>query len=231
MPSETALDQRTSQLAPSESSRVVPGEVIFEMTIPPKGETSFVLKRGQVFRTIDVEGQQVADLVLYSRQDPEERYWVANTIKLNRQVYLTKGHALYSDRAQKMATIVADTCGVHDTLCGSCSAEIDFVRYGVKWHHNCTDNFVRSLARYNLRRRDMVMSFNIFMNAPVREDGTFEIITPKSKAGDYIDIRADMDVIVCFSNCPQDLNPCNGFNPTPLHIVTFEPGAERSSSA
>jgi hypothetical protein len=205
------------------SNRDVPGRILFEMTIPPRGETSFVLKQGQVFRTIDIHGQQVADLMLYRGQDPEERYWVANTIKLNGQVYLTTGHRLYSDRANRMATIVADTCGAHDTLCGSCSADIDLVRYQVTWHPNCTDNFVRSLARYRLQRRDMVMSFNLFMNAPVQPDGSFAIVEPRSKPGDYIDIRADMDLIVCFSNCPQDLNPCNAFNPTALHIVAYEP--------
>ena len=203
-------------------SRDVSGRIVFEMTIPPKGETSFVLKQGQVFRTIDVHGKQVADVMLYRLQDPDERYWVANTIKLNETAYLTTGHRLYSDRANPMATIVADSCGRHDTLCGSCSAEIDFVRYQVKWHPNCTDNFVRSLSRFNLKRHDMVMSFNLFMNAPVQPDGSFAIVEPLSKPGDYIDIRADMDLIVCFSNCPQDLNPCNGFNPTALHIVAFE---------
>lgn len=204
-------------------SRDVPGRIVFETTIPPKGEISFVLKQGQVFRTIDVRGQQVADLMLYRLQDPDERYWVANTIKLNAKAYLTTGNSLYSDRAGRMATIVADTCGVHDTLCGSCSAEIDFVRYGVKWHPNCTDNFVRSLARYQLKRRDMVMSFNLFMNAPVQPDGSFAIVAPRSKPGDHIDIQADMDLIVCLSNCPQDLNPCNAFNPTALHVVIYEP--------
>jgi urea carboxylase-associated protein 1 len=204
-------------------NRDVPGRIVFEIAVPAKGETSFVLKDGQVFRTIDVEGKQVADVMLYRLQDPEERYWVANTIKLNGKAYLTTGHTLYSDRANPMATIVADTCGTHDTLCGSCSADIDFVRYQVKWHPNCTDNFVRSLARYNLKRHDMVMSFNLFMNAPVQPDGSFAIVEPRSSSGDYIDIRADMDVIVCFSNCPQDLNPCNGFNPTALHIVVYEP--------
>jgi urea carboxylase-associated protein 1 len=204
-------------------NRAVAGSVIFEMTVPARGETSFVMKQGQVMRAIDVEGQQVADLMLYRLQDPEERYWVANTIKLNNQVYLTTGHRLYSDRANAMATIVEDTCGTHDTLCGSCSADIDLVRYQVRWHPNCTDNFVRSLARHRLKRRDMVMSFNLFMNAPVQPDGSFAIVEPRSKPGDHIDIRADMDLIVCFSNCPQDLNPCNGFNPTALHVVVYEP--------
>ena len=204
-------------------NRIVPGKILFEMTIPPKGETSFILKTGQVFRTIDIEGQQVADVMLYNLHDPEDRYWVANTIKLNNQVYLTKGHVFYSERANKMATIVADTCGTHDTLCGSCSSEIDFVRYKIKWHPNCTDNFTRGLARFGLTRRDMVMSFNVFMNAPVQKDGTFAIAEPRSKVGDYIDIRADTDLIVCLSNCPQDLNPCNAFRPTALHIVAFEP--------
>ncbi len=197
-------------------------EIIQEVVIPAKEWLSLIVKKGQFIRVIDLEGQQVMDLVCFNLERPEEKLWIANTLKLNGTPYLTKGHVLYSDYAQKMMSIMEDTAGEHDALCGSCSAEIDYVRYGINWHPNCSDNFVKALTRYGLKRKDVPMSFNLFMSAPVEKDGSFAIKDPQSKVGDYIDLRAEMDLIVGMSNCPQDCNPCNGWNPTPLKVIHYE---------
>lgn len=197
-------------------------KILVETVIPAKGELALVMKKGQILRVIDLEGKQVMDLVCFNLERPEEKLWIANTLKLNGTPYLTKGHVLYSDYAQKMLTIVEDKVGVHDALCGSCSAEIDYVRYGINWHPNCTDNFVKVLTRYGLKRKDVPMSFNLFMNAPVEKDGAFAIKEPVSKPGDWMELRAEMDLIVGMSNCPQDCNPCNGWNPTSLKVIVYE---------
>lgn len=198
------------------------GKITKEVVIPAKGELGLIIRKGQILRVIDVEGKQVMDLVCFNLQRPEEKLWIANTIKLNGTIYLKKGHALYSDYAQKMFTIIEDTAGIHDVLYAACSAEVNYVRYGISWHPNCTDNLIKALCQYGIRRKDIPMTFNLFMNAPVKKNGSLTIEEPVSKPGDFMDLQAEMDMIVGISNCPQDLNCCNGWNPTPLKIIIYE---------
>jgi len=190
-----------------------------EIVIPAKGKLARIIKKGQMLRVVDLEGKQVMDLVCFNLERPSEKFWPANTAKLNNTPYLTTGNILYSDYAQKMFTIIEDTVGVHDMACGSCCAEIDLVRYGVRDHFGCMENLTEVLKPFGISRGDIPMSFNIFMNAPIQENGSFSIQEPVSRPGDYLTLRVEMDLIVGISNCPQDLNPCNGWKPTPLKIV------------
>lgn len=187
--------------------------------IPPREYYVRELDCGDIIRIIDTEGKQVGDLIAYDRANLKDRFWILNTIRLNGTVFLTTGHVLYSELSKPMLTVVADTCGRHDLLAGSCNAEIDKVRYGVDGHHGCVENFVAAIEPYGLTRQDVPMSFNLFMNCPVGSDGSWSIVTPSSKAGDYVDLRAEMDLLVVLSNCPQDLNPCNDGKPKPLEVV------------
>ncbi len=198
------------------------GKVKEELVVSARGKLARVIRKGDVLRVIDLEGKQVMALVCFSLERPSEKFWVANTAKLNNTPYLSKGNVLYSDYARKMFTIVEDTVGVHDLLCGSCCAEIDFVQYGMEEHFGCMENLAEVLKEYGVSRGDIPMSFNIFMNAPIEEDGSFAIKEPVSGPGDWIDLKAEMDLIVGMSNCPQDLNPCNGGNPSPLKVGIYE---------
>jgi uncharacterized protein len=121
-----------------------------------------------------------------------------------------------------MLTITEDSCGRHDLLAGSCNAEIDKVRYGVDDHRGCVENFLSVLMPYGITRKDIPMSLNLFMNCPVQADGHWGIATPASEAGDHIDLRAEMDLLVALSNCPQDLNPCNAGEVKPLGFTLLE---------
>src|SRR5262245_46301400 len=105
----------------------------------------------------------------------------------------------------------------------SCNAEIDKVRYGVDAHYGCVENFLAALAPYGIARRDLPMSLNLFMNCPVEASGAWCIAAPVSKAGDFIDLRAEMDCLFALSNCPQDLNPCNDGRLKPLQVVIYRP--------
>lgn len=201
----------------------VPGRIVEEKVIPPRGWFARDLRRGQTLRIIDLEGQQVGDLIAYARDDLSERFWISNTIRLNGTVYLTKGHVLYSELSRPMLRVTADTCGRHDLLAGSCNAEIDKVRYGVDDHRGCVENFMAAIAPYGLRRKDIPMSLNLFMNCPVQADGAWTIANPVSKPGDFVDMLAEMDLLVVLSNCPQDLNPCNAGDLKPLKVVVYEP--------
>jgi uncharacterized protein YcgI (DUF1989 family) len=120
-------------------------------------------------------------------------------------------------------SIVEDTCGKHDTIGGCCSAEINELRYNVKGTRNCRDTFDEALSGFGLTRGDIVENVNFFMHVPVREDGHMAIADGISKPGDYVDLVAETDVICVISNCAQRYNPCNGFNPTPIRVIAYEP--------
>ncbi len=200
-----------------------PARAIFDVTLPPRGRIAREIARGQTVRITDLQGSQVGDLIAFNRHDLAEKFWISNTIRLNGTVYVTTGRKLYSELSNAMFTITADTCGRHDLLAGSCNAEIDKVRYGVDRHYGCVENFLAVLEPYKVTRQDIPMSLNLFMNCPVEASGAWSIATPVSKAGDYVDLRAEMDCLVALSNCPQDLNPCNGGELKPLQFTVFEP--------
>jgi uncharacterized protein YcgI (DUF1989 family) len=190
-----------------------------DFALAPARCTARPLRRGQTLRITDLEGQQVADLIAFSLPDLSDRLWPSTTIRLNGTVYFTTGHTLYSELSRPLLRIVEDTCGRHDMLAGSCNAEIDKIRYGVDDHRGCVENFVEAISPWGLSRTDIPMSFNVFMNCPVEPGGGWSIAEPTSRAGDYITFRAEADVLVAISNCPQDLNPCNAGELKPLGIA------------
>jgi uncharacterized protein len=122
---------------------------------------------------------------------------------------------------ETLMTVVADTCGRHDTIGGCCSKESNRLRYGVDDTPNCRDNFLRALAPFCLGKRDIVANLNFFMNVPVQADGSMAIADGLSKPGDYVELRAETDVIAVLSNCPQTRNPCNNYNPTPVRVMVW----------
>jgi urea carboxylase-associated protein 1 len=199
-----------------------PSDVVREETIPPAGHFAAEIRKGQVLRIEDVEGQQVADLVTFNAHDVAEKLSVMNTISLNRQVFPRVGYLLFSDEAQPMMSIIADTCGVHDMLAGACSRFTNERRYGVKDTRNCRDNLAEAMKPWGLSWKDIPFNMNVFMNCPIGADGNWSIQAPKSKAGDHIDFRAEMDVIAAFSNCPQIHNACNAFRLKPLKATIYE---------
>jgi uncharacterized protein len=209
-----------SRAVGSAADRVVEDRVV------PAGEPwARVLKQGQILRIVDLEGRQAVDFLCYNAANPEERYNAADTMKYAKTIFLTRGHGIYSDLGRRLLTIVEDTCGRHDTIGGCCSAESNELRYGVKDTPSCRANFLRALAPFGLGRKDVVANLNFFMNVPVEPDGAMAIVDGISKPGDYVDLRAEMDVLAVVSNCPQTRNPCNGFKPTPIQLIVTDPGS------
>jgi len=188
---------------------------------------------GQVFRILDLEGNQAVDTLFYSAHEANEHYSATDTIVRQGSLYLTTGSVLYSSEGNAMLTIVADTCGRHDTLGGACAAESNSVRYALdKLHmHCCRDNFMQGLidcdrhdaqaAKLGLGKRDLVPNINFFMNVPVTPDGELNFVDGISAAGKYVEMRAEMDVVCAISNCPQLNNPCNAYNPTPVRLLVW----------
>ena len=203
----------------------IPGATICEDVIVPACEPwSIKMSQGEILRIIDLEGQQAVDFLCYNADDPRDRYNAANTIKLNRNIYLGKGSELWSVRARKMMTIIEDTCASsHDTLYGCCSIEIDVVRFDKTNTRSCQSNFEAELAKHGLGPKDVVANINFFMYVPVQPSGAVAIADSLSKPGDYIDLQADMDVLVVISNCPERDNPAAGFEPTPIRAIIYTP--------
>lgn len=200
------------------------GTFLQDDVIPAKGHWAQEMRSGQLLRLEDLEGQQAIDLICYARANLAERFWAAHTAKLNGTIYVTAGHILYSDLANPMMTIVEDSVGVNDVICGSCSATLDCLRYGPeKAVPGCMDNFEVAIEPWGLQRDDIPMCFNIFLNYPVGDAGRVAMDQEApSKAGDHMLLRAEMDLLVAISNCPQENNPCTGFNPTPIRATVLQ---------
>lgn len=194
--------------------------LIHDEIIPARSPWSRVIRKGETLRIIDTHGQQAVDFLCYNATDPEERYHAPNTIKKAGQILLTTGHVLYSDRANPLFTIVADSFGGHDTIGGCCSAPSNRMLYGVP-NTGCRENFLAALKPHGLGWRDIVPNVNWFMTVPVDAGGAAAIALGSSRPGDHVGIRAGMDVLAVISNCPQVLNPCNNFNPTPIQVSVF----------
>jgi urea carboxylase-associated protein 1 len=201
----------------------VGGTVVSDDVVPAGGHWSRDINAGTHLRIVDLEGRQAVDFLCYDAGDPTVRYNAANTIKLNRSIFIGKGSRLYSDKAEAMMTVVDDTVGFHDTIGGCCSSEANFLRYGIPNTPCCRDNFIAAIAHRGLGPRDIPANVNFFMYVPVEADGSTAIIEGKSEPGDFVEVRADRDVFVAISNCPQLYNPCNGWNPTPIRLIAWRP--------
>ncbi|MDA7085516.1 urea carboxylase-associated family protein [Pseudomonas sp. SA3-5] len=183
------------------------------------------VKAGQTLRLLDLEGNQAVDTLFYSAANPRERYDVQRTLRKQHSVYLSTGTVLYSNLGNPLLSIVADTCGRHDTLGGACAQESNTVRYALdkRYMHSCRDNFLRaSLNDGRLKKADISANINFFMNVPVTPEGGLTFEDGISAPGKYVELKAHMDVIVLISNCPQLNNPCNGYNPTPAEVLMWD---------
>lgn len=209
-------------------SHLDPARAAYDFTLPAGEPWMHEIKRGQIFRIVDLAGNQAVDTLFFCTRDPAERYSAQDTIRLQGNIYLTTGSALMSNAGNVMLRIVADTCGRHDTLGGACAAESNTVRYALdkKHMHSCRDNFLTALARwghrYGMTKRDIPANINFFMNVPVTETGRLTFEDGVSAPGKYVEMRAEMDVIALISNCPQLNNPCNAYNPTPIRLLVWD---------
>lgn len=213
-----------SAAALKESTRD-PAAARLDEVLPSGQGWTHVVGAGETFRIVDLEGNQAVDTLFFDAHDTSERYSATETIRAQGNLYLTTGTALMSSEGRPLLSIVADTCGRHDTLGGACSAESNQVRYALekKYMHNCRDSFLLALARYGhgMTKRDLPSNINFFMNVPVTPDGALTFADGVSGPGRYVEMKAERDVLVLISNCPQLNNPCNAYNPTPVRLLVW----------
>lgn len=195
--------------------------------IPARGYVSFTMRRSNILRIIDAEGQQVADLVAFNLHDYKERVNGESTMLLGGTYNPREGDIVYSDDCNPMFTIIDDKVGRNYPGALMCSEEMNLVRYGVPGTRNCRDNLTAALREWGIGKKDIPGAFTPFMNVIHHPDGRAEIAPPPSRAGDYIDLRAEMDLLVAISACPQERNAVNGWNPTSLDCVVYHLNREK----
>ncbi|MEW6018326.1 MAG: urea amidolyase associated protein UAAP2 [Pseudomonadota bacterium] len=199
----------------------LPARVVHDEVVPARAPWDHVVRKGEVLRIVDLEGNQAVDFLMYALADDAERYSAQDTIAAQGNIFLRTGSVLLSNEGAPMATVLGTSVAYHDTIGGACSCESNTLRYGhhTKSQHACVENFLQANGRHGRGKRDMVSNINWFMNVPVEADGALGIVDGISAPGLYVDIRAEMDLVAVVSNCPQINNPCNGFNPTPVRMI------------
>lgn len=183
--------------------------------ISPRSGTSFLLKKGERLKIVDIEGEQVSDLICFNLNDKDEYLSSGRTIDYAETIFLTTGHAFYSNRSNIMFSLVEDTVGRHDFLLTPCSADTFRIIYGHEHpHRGCFGNLCEALKEHGIEPDDIPITFNVFMHVTVDgETGKVDVKPPKSKAGDFIIIEAEMDLIVGLTACSAEMSNNYSFKP------------------
>jgi uncharacterized protein YcgI (DUF1989 family) len=198
--------------------------------LDPQTGVAFTVQQGQIMRIIDVEGEQVSDLIAFAHQDFErpthvtgyEEYLSSGrTIDYNRKLFFSVGDILYSNRSNAMLSITRDRVERHVFLYAPCSQEMFRLTYQVEGEHpNCLDNLAQALGEFGIKASQIPTAFNVFMNVSVLERGELAIEPPLSRAGDYIELRAEMDLIVGVTACSA--GKCNNYRCTSIEVEVYE---------
>jgi len=203
-----------------------PATAVVDHIIPAGDGWLHLIRAGQTFRIVDLEGNQAVDTLFFDAADPDDRYSAQDTIRAQGGIYLSAGTELLALSGKTLLTITADTCGRHDTLGGACAAESNRVRYALdKAHmHNCRDTFMLQIADnpWGISKSHVGHNINFFMNVPVTPEGGLTFEDGVSAPGKYVEMQAACDVVCLISNCPQLNNPCNAYNPTPVRVLIWD---------
>jgi uncharacterized protein YcgI (DUF1989 family) len=189
-------------------------------TVAASRGRAFPMKAGQYARIINTHGTQVVDTWAVAAGDANETSSMDHTRSVNSNIFFIKGMSVMSSRRRPMLAMVADSADVrHDTLLCPCSSELYQQLGCTEPHRSCTGNFHEGLAEAGLAVPFTPASLNLFMNVPVKADGTVDRVPPATAAGDYIVLRAEMDLTLVLSACPQDITPINGAARTPKDVA------------
>lgn len=200
--------------------------ILWEETIQPGATWSHVLKRGTVLRVVDVEGGTNVGAIFYNFECPVERYNMPDTLKAQHIARLTTGFVLYSDMGRVLCSVIADTVGWHDPIGGTSNRRLVEEKYGASsyqenrndYHKNGRDSFLIELGKWGLGPRDLVANVNLFSRVDVAEDGGMRFVPGNSKAGDYVELRAEMNVLAILNTCQHPLDPNPKYQPKPVHL-------------
>jgi len=189
-------------------------------TIEKQSGTAFKIKRGQKLKVIDPKGGQVSDMVLFNAEDTREKISSGKTLDFEETLLITTGHFLWSNRSQKLMKILEDTNGRNDFLLAPCSPETFEIMYSHQGYHpSCFENLYTNLEPYGIQPDDVPTAFNLFMNVQFASDGKLSVLPPLSKAGDYVLMEAQIDLIVALTACSAEDSNGGTFKPIQYEII------------
>jgi urea carboxylase-associated protein 2 len=199
----------------------------WEETIQPGASWSHVLKRGTALRITDVEGGANVGAIFYNFECPVERYNMPDTLKAQHIARLTTGFVLYSDMGRILLSVIADTVGWHDPIGGTSNRQLVEQKYGSatyqefrnEYHKNGRESFLIELGKWGLGPRDLVPNVNFFSRVEVAEDGSMTFVPDNSKAGDFLELRAEMNVLAILNTCQHPLDPSSTYRPKPVKVA------------
>jgi urea carboxylase-associated protein 2 len=203
--------------------------LLWEEVVRGGGAWSHVLKRGTALRVTDVEGSANVGALFINADITAERYNMPDTLKAQHTAYLTAGFVLYSDMGRILASITGDTCGWHDAICGHADAGRVSAKYGEaryqehrnEFHRNSRDNFLIELEKYGLTVRDLPANVNFFSKVIVGEDGGLQFVSGNSKAGNYVELRSEMNTLVILDTCQHPLDPDGAYHPRSVKLEIY----------
>lgn len=211
--------------------------MLWEETIPGSAHWSFQMKRGTALRISDLEGGANLSALLYNQEEKLERYNMPDTLKAQHTAHLSKGFVCYSDMGRVLASIIGDSCGWHDTISGMTSAALVEKKYGKadyqqarnEMHRNARDSFIIELGKWGLGKRDIVPNINFFSKVSADEAGALHYEQNHSKAGNFVELRFEMNVLVVISACQHPLDPNPRYAPKPVLLQAWRCGTPDES--
>jgi uncharacterized protein len=230
-----ATDQLTPLAAaavPFHSARYSQERVLWDETLPGGVQWSGVLQRGATLRVTDLEGLANVAVLLFNKDQPTERYNMPDTLKAQHTAFLTRGHACYSDMGRILCSIPEDSCGWHDTVCGVLDTPTMQARYGVHryqehrnaMHRSGRDGLLLELAKWGLGRRDLHANLNLFSRVRPDASGALRFEREGRAAGQCVDLRCEMNVLVVLSTAPHPLDPSPTYAPGPVRLTAWRSG-------
>ncbi len=212
-----------------DATTIDPSLILLDEKLPGGAYWHGVVNRGNTLRVTDLEGSQGVSVICYNADSPIERLNVADTAKIQFNAFLKQGMVLYSDMGRVLCSITEDTSGCHDLICGCSNAasngakygEGAYNKYGESDYNNSRNNFLKALAKRGLTRKDLMPNINLFSRVAVRPNGNLEYVAGNEKAGSYVDLRAEMNVLIVVSNCPHVLHPDLVYRPKPIQLTVW----------
>ncbi|MCB1690751.1 MAG: urea carboxylase-associated family protein [Halioglobus sp.] len=201
--------------------------VHYRDTIPGGSHWSLFIRQGLTLRLTDIAGGANVGMLFYNPYNYLERYNAPDTLKCQHTFKLTRGNCLYSDMGRVFCSIVEDSAGWHDTVCGNTTKKIvaekwgerNYQQYRNEWQLNGYDSFLVEVAKYGLGKKDLAANLNLFSKVSVDDTGALTFDSDAAQAGRYIDLRFEMDTLVVLHTCPHPLNPASEY---PRKPVSFE---------
>ena len=217
---------------PAHSTRYAPDLVLWHEDLPGGCHWSAVLQRGTALRLTDVDGRANVSALFFNAHDRAERYNMPDTLKAQHTAFLTRGHVCYSDMGRVLCALADDTCGWHDTVCGTSDAAGIDAKYGAlryqqarnAMHRNARDGLLVELGKWGLGKRDLVANLNFFSKAVADESGALRFDAAHRAPGQYVDLRFEMDVLVALSAAPHPLDPVPAYAPGAVQLSAWRSG-------